>query len=139
MDRHQAAIILALCAAAFSQTTFSHAQTFFDDFNRPDSANVGNGWSNTPGNTGNQNLRILNHALTTPAPSPGGAAGIYRPFPFTAPLTVSATITPGSGYAGLLLRYGVNFSLLNNGTMDSGYQLTISRADQNYCRGPELQ
>jgi len=132
MNRHRVAIILALCAAALSLTTFCHAQTFFDDFNRPDSANVGNGWSNTAGNTGNQNLRISNNTLTTPAPSPGGGAGIYRPFPFTAPLTVSATVTDASGYAGLRRRYGPTFAVLSDGTANSGYSLSVARSDQNY-------
>src|SRR5947208_120833 len=94
--------LLALCAVASLYPTLSQALTFTDDFNRPDSPTVGNGWSDTAGNIGG-NLAINNNELTCPSAS---SAGIFRPFPFTAPITVTATVKEQSDSGlGLSRRY----------------------------------
>src|SRR5580700_10582278 len=70
-------------AAAFGQTTFS------DDFNRPDSPAVGNGWSDTTDNVGG-NLSIQNdQVISNEIPD---VAGIYRPFSFTSPVSIQTTL-----------------------------------------------
>lgn len=98
---------------------FASADTFFDDFNRPNSSSVGNGWTNTSGNVGG-NLAIINNQLSAIAPG-GGSAGIYRPFSFTSPVTVSAQIFEEGGFGGLLRRYTSFFSLANDGQLANGY------------------
>ncbi len=102
---------------------------FVDDFNRPDSSRVGNGWLDTLGNTGG-NLVI--HSNEVSAPAPNGTSGIYRPFSFATPVTISATLKEENGYGGLLRRYTSNLSIANDGTLLHGYGLNFSRGDQNY-------
>ncbi|MCE5311425.1 MAG: hypothetical protein LLG20_27630 [Acidobacteriales bacterium] len=78
----------------------------------------------------NGNLVIRNGALSTPGPD--GGAGIYRPINLSGPVTVSATLTPGNGYGGLLNRYGTGVLFGSNGDLSSGYGVWLYRADQNY-------
>src|SRR4051812_3448983 len=85
------------------------AGTFSDDFNRPNSSTVGNGWSNTIGNTGG-NLAIVNNQLSGTAL--GGNAGISRPFGLSSPVSVSAQVFEESGFSSnLLRRYTSKFML----------------------------
>lgn len=104
------------------------ALTFTDDFNRPNSATVGNGWSNTTGNIGG-NLAIKNNELTCPST---GGAGIFRPFPFTAPITTTARVKEQNGFGTLLRRYVTSFLVRNNGTLNQGYGVVVVRSDQNF-------
>jgi len=121
---------LVLIVASVSLLSNGHAApiTFFDDFNRPDGT-VGNGWLNTSGNI-NGNLILRNGELS--ASNSDGAAGIYRPIGFSAPVTVEATIKENNGFGGLLRRYDSGFSLLSDGSLGSGYGIRFSRSDQNY-------
>ena len=88
---------LALCLgiAAFSLGMVQRdavGASFADDFNRPDGP-VGNGWSDTSGNLAG-NLQIISGELssTQDLSGPIGGAGMFRPFAFTGPLRVMATI-----------------------------------------------
>lgn len=123
--------ISALCAVFFAQGLCCQGAFFFDDFNRPDSNVVGNGWSNTVGNYDGVNLIITNNVLAAPSIY-GGRSGIYRPFPFDGPLTVTATITEKNGFGGLLRAYDSEFVILNSGGLtNDGYRLVVARSDQN--------
>jgi pimeloyl-ACP methyl ester carboxylesterase len=125
-------ILLALCAVAsvYPDPALSQALTFTDDFNRPDSPTVGNGWSDTAGNIGG-NLEILNNELTCTAPIGQPGAGIFRPFRFTPPVTVTATVKEMNGFGGLLRRYSAEFWVLNTGVgvESDGYGVVFSRSD----------
>jgi hypothetical protein len=103
------------------------AETFFDDFNRPDSATVGNGWSNALGSFPS-NLAVRNNELAGTA---HGQAGIYRPFEFSTPITISATLQDSYGNNGPH-RYNSSFSLANNGDMWRGYGLHFGRSDSGF-------
>jgi hypothetical protein len=120
-------ILLALCAVA-SVPALSQALTFTDDFNRSDSATVGNGWSDTAGNVGG-NLEIINNELTCPS---AAAAGIFRPFPFTAPITTTARVKEQNGFGTLLRRYVTSFLVHSNGTLNHGYGVVVVRSDQDF-------
>lgn len=113
--------------AVFLYPTLSQALTFTDDFNRPDSTTVGNGWSNPGGN-----LEILNNELTCRTGTGDDGAGILRPFAFTAPLTVTAKIKEMNGFGSLLRRYVAGFWVRNNGALRQGYGVTVIRSDQNF-------
>ena len=128
---HTKALLVFLLAAFGSAAypSLAEAITFADDFNRPDSPIVGNGWSDTDGNIGS-NLAIKNNELTYPDPSNGGA-GIFRPFPFTASITTTARVKEMSGFGTLLGRYVTSFLVRNNGTLNQGYGLLVVRSDQN--------
>jgi hypothetical protein len=106
----------------------STCPSFSDTFSREDGL-VGNGWANTMGNT-TGDLLIHDGALTTPGP--GAEAGIYRPMSFTAPLTVSATLTQANAFGGLLNRYNIYFLFGNDGGVDRGYGIHVIRSDQDF-------
>lgn len=105
------------------------AQTFTDDFNRPDGP-VGNGWVNATDNTAGA-LTIMNGRLTNRVLA---RAGIYRPFDTTHGVTISATYTQENAEAGALNRYGGH--AINIGSAGapfySGYGIYISRSDSRY-------
>jgi hypothetical protein len=106
------------------------ADTIFqDDFNRPDSSSVGNGWLDTSGNV-NGNLGITNNAVSPSVA--GGEAGIYRSFSGSAALTATATLGQENGFGGLLRRYGAMLTFFNDGIIEHGYGLEFSRGDQNF-------
>ena len=118
--------ILVLCSLALTLNgTNANAQSFSDNFNRPDSVTVGNGWLDVPGYT----AFISGGQLTTDRP-PGAA--IYRPFSFASGVSMSATLAESSGFGGLLRSYDAEFTILSNGTVGSGYRVTFNRSDQNF-------
>lgn len=128
--KRSAPVALAvLLSIGVSAPVWSAPITFFDDFNRPNGV-VGNGWINTTGNVGG-NLVIQSGALSTPGPD--GVAGIYRPIDFSAPVTVSGTITQQNGFGGLLRRYDTSLLFGGNGSRSSGYGVEFGRSDQNYA------
>jgi len=100
---------------------------FSDDFNRPDSTTVGNGWiDDTAQNT---NLSILNGRLYNQT---GDYAGIHRVILLDQPITVSADTAPTNGFGGLRYRYGTDFLIKGNGSLQDGYGFEISRADEHF-------
>jgi|GEM_PF-4919639 len=104
-----------------------------DDFNRPDSTNVGNGWSNLL-DSGTHRLVIRDQRLTTQTylESTPGAAGVFRSTPRALPITLSARLTYMNASAGLPYRYTTQIGILSDGKLDTGYRLIFSRSDSNY-------
>ena len=103
-------------------------QSFFDDFNRPDLDTVGNGWREIAGNQTNPLIR--GNELTIREVT--GRAGIYRPWTFERPVTVSATLKEKSGYNALPRQYGHSLLSRHNGTLGGGYGIFFGRSDINY-------
>lgn len=101
---------------------------FLDDFNRAD-GDAGNGWTLSPDSSGGS-LGIVSGALQTSGNH--GTVGLYRPVDLTQSITVSADLTPTSGFAGLKLRYTTTLLFGGDGTVDSGYGIHVYRGDQNY-------
>lgn len=125
MQRVTVTMIIAITSAIASTSTLALPVTFTDDFNRPDGI-VGNGWLPMLNNI-NGDLVIRNGALTTPYPT--GYAGIYRAIDYSAPVTISATLTHQNGYGGLTNRYESGFLLGTSGSLSSGYQVMFHRSD----------
>jgi hypothetical protein len=125
-------------APFFLSSAHAQGNYFFDDFNRPDSNVVGNGWIDSPNGGA---LSIINNRLsTTEINTTYESGGIYRPFDFDSPVTISATMSQTNGYGGLTSRFGDQFSIRGDGnTADgstsapNGYSLLIGRSDQNYA------
>lgn len=105
------------------------AQVFFDDFNRPDSSAVGNGWTPLAGGS-TTGLGIRSNHVSPVIPN--GKGGIYRPFDFSVPVTVSATISEQNGFGGVPRRYDQTISIRNDGIIDHGYGIAFLRGDVNY-------
>lgn len=107
------------------------ALTFFDNFDRPDSSTVGNGWRSSQDSTAV--FEIIQNKVSSYGLSNFG--GIYRPFkmPSDQPVTVSVDFGEGSGYGGIPRSYGpARVVLFNNGTNGSGYGISLDRSDINY-------
>jgi hypothetical protein len=109
----------------------AHAQSFTDNFNRPDSLTAGNGWLDATDNPLGAHLGIVAGRLT---PTSANVAAVYRPFPSAAPVVLSAVITDENGYycGDFRKRYALSFAIRNDGTMGGGYRVNFSRADQTY-------
>lgn len=101
---------------------------FLDDFNRAD-GDAGNGWTISPDGYGGS-IGIVSGALTTSGNH--GTVGLYRPVDLTQSVTVSADLTPTSGFAGLRLRYTTALLFGGDGSVDSGYGVYVYRGDENY-------
>lgn len=105
--------------------------TFSDDFSRPDSPAVGNGWSDASGNPIGKSLVVAGNRLSAVAES--GFCGIHRTFPLTQQIELKAVFTDKNGYGCLRLAHGVSFGIkYDDGAPNSGYRVTFSRSDQNY-------
>ncbi len=110
----------------------SRAASFVDDFNRPNSPSVGNGWLDATG-TGTTNLSIFSDRAQAPDPSPGNViAGIFRPFSLGAGVSISATLTQENGFGGLSNRFSQIIALNSNGDINSGYGIIFHRGDINF-------
>ena len=115
--------LVGISSEALSQTGF------FDDFNRPDSQTVGNGWHTASNTTTSNHLFIKDGQLTRTTFE--DLSRIYRPFDFSAPVLISATLAETSGFGGLLGRYSADIGILSDGTSD-GYRVSFYRGDQNF-------
>ncbi len=114
----------------------TRAQSFSDNFNRPDSSSAGNGWSDSLDNAPGIRLGIVNNRLSA---IPGtGDSGVFRPFPTASPVVLSAVITDQNGYGCVRLRYGTSFAIRSDGTINSGYRVNFYRGDQSYPSGISL-
>ena len=126
----KAIVFLALSLSLGGASSEALSQiSFFDNFNRPDSQTVGNGWYDAPTIFGNH-LSITDGQLTT-LTTAERFSGIYRPFNFSAPVSISATLAETSGFGGLLERYGADIGILSDGT-SGGYRVSFYRGDQNF-------
>lgn len=115
-------LLLLIGLAGISGT---QAQSVFaDNFNRPDSAVVGNGWLDAPGNS--VNLSIFGGALVNTGPFTIGT--IYRPFDFSSGVHVHATLSQTDGFNGPP-RFESAVALGNNGTYGSGLSVWFGRSD----------
>lgn len=103
---------------------------FSDDFNRADSSTVGNGWLNTP-NAINGTMLLNNNEVTLPTTNFTVPMGMYRPFPFNAPVRIQVTLREGSGHISVPegQRYDPLITILNEGTTTSGYGIAIAQTD----------
>lgn len=131
MKKAIALLALSLTLGGVSSGALSQT-SFFDDFNRPDSQIVGNGWIDSPFELpygGSDHLMIKNGQLTTRA---NGYTGIYRPFSFSEPVSISATLAETNGFGGLLNRYNAGISILSDGNFGNGYSVDFARGDQNF-------
>ena len=100
---------------------------FADDFNRRDSDDAGNGWTQV----GEVPLVIRNNELTSTVTP--GFGGVYRPLDATAgPIEVTASIAEKTGWSGLPRQYGAEIGILNDGTVGSGYRVAFHRRDINF-------
>ncbi|MGH7176576.1 MAG: hypothetical protein ACREJC_04270, partial [Tepidisphaeraceae bacterium] len=76
MNLSRTAGAYALCGLLICLlVTTAEGAIFSDNFNRPDSPSVGNGWTNTSGNTGG-NLAIVNNQVSFTTNVDGLSAGI---------------------------------------------------------------
>lgn len=104
---------------------------FSDNFNRSDSATVGNGWINAPSN-GAFNLIIKDGRLTVDSNDPTETGAIvYHPMP-PLPVTVSLKFTDKNGFGSLRNRYQSSVAVLYDPTTGKGYGLQFTRADQTF-------
>lgn len=115
--------LVSISSEALSQTSF------FDDFNRPDSAVVGNGWTAVTGSV-NGELVIRSGALSTA--NSASNAGIYRPFDFSTGVRVQANLTETSGFNGPN-RYESLLTLFSGGDLESGLGIEIHRSDIGFA------
>ncbi|MDO8543835.1 MAG: hypothetical protein Q7S40_25615 [Opitutaceae bacterium] len=104
---------------------FADPIIFADNFSRPDSPTVGNGWLDLPAD--GRTLSIVSERATFAYPA--GHAAIYRPLSFGDTTIVDATFTGGSGFGGSPYRYDGHLSILSDGTHNVGYRLGIARSD----------
>jgi hypothetical protein len=109
-------------------------QFFSDDFNRPDSVMVGNGWSAVQQLPGR--LSILNGALVD-ADQAGMVAAVYHPVSFKGSLSISADLSEESGGGGLPNRYQTVLAIKDDGS-GRGYGIKFDRGDANYPSFIEL-
>lgn len=112
-----------LCAGNASATVM-----FSDDFNRPDSSSVGNGWLDSLNNQGDP-FSIVGGVVT--ASNSAGRSGIYRDFEVTNYVTISATLHHGSGYITTPAggRFQHRITAFGDDNYDTGYGIHIERSD----------
>lgn len=96
-----------------------------ENFDRPDSTSVGNGWSDLTNNVGGTFI-IKDGRLQTSAGA--GEAGIYRTLPLTGPNRVTADIFQENSN-----RYVAQFRFANGGQRNQGYGLMFYRGDSSYA------
>ena len=103
------------------------AQSFSDDFNRPDSSTVGNGWLNASNNTGG-NMTITSQKVGVPINS--GFGTIYRPFAVTSDVRVQGTLIQGHGFNAFYPQHYTHFILFrSDGLNVRGCGIWLYRSD----------
>lgn len=118
--------LLILFGAAYSVS--ANTITFSDDFNRPDSQIVGNGWSPVDQFAGQ--LSISGGKLID-ADSSGVVGAVYRPISHSGPITIAADFSHESGFGGLPNRYQTMFAVRADGS-GKGYGINFDRGDVNF-------
>lgn len=102
---------------------------FADDFNRPDSTTVGNGWVSVTEGGGPGFQVIQDNKLINPDVP---RTGIYRPFAFDAPIRITGHLFDSDGHpsAGLGGHYEGTFAVrAGNDVLQKGYGITVNRND----------
>lgn len=105
-----------LLATIHLSAVLTYSDVFFDDFNRPNSQLMDNGWLQA-GSDGT--IGIIDGQATNTA-STGSEAAMFRQFNFNQPVTVSATLRAQNGTGGSQYRYATQLLTRSNGTIDSG-------------------
>lgn len=122
-------VAASLLAIAVNGTPAGAAVLFADDFNRPDSATVGNGWVSVTEGGGPGFLVIQDNKLINPAVP---RTGIYRPFAFDAPIRITGRLfdSDGNPSAGLGGFFEGTFAVrAGNDVLQKGYGITVNRND----------
>lgn len=123
-------LVAGLCAVAIHCAPANAAVILFaDDFNRPDSPVVGNGWVSVtegggPGTLVIQDTKLINTGLPR--------SGIYRPFAFDAPIRITGKLFDSDGHpsAGLGGFFEGTFAVrAGNDVLQKGYGITVNRND----------
>ena len=120
------ATTMVVIAALFLPGLSLAQEIFADDFNRPDSADVGNGWENFPNTTGT--LEVRDNELTSSGQDMQG--GIFRPISLPAELRVAATLKEGGGDRSVPdgNMFSHDFRILNDGLFEHGYGIRFQRS-----------
>ena len=126
-------MIPAACLALLCMNSTARATVVFtDDFNRPDSGVVGNGWASSADNL-NGSLVIRNNALSTSLDYGNNSfASVFRSVDFSGSVRVQATFTETNGLGGLHSRFGDWLTFFNDGTIQNGLSVIFFRGDQNF-------
>jgi len=108
----------------------SDTEIFEDDFNRPDSNEISNGWTKL---IDGGDVEILNGELKVNETSVEKSySGIYRKFEYVGDVSLSAILKETNGYSGLTRRYSSVLGIMGDGTISSGYEVRFQRSDRNY-------
>ncbi|MEM1188388.1 MAG: CARDB domain-containing protein [Pseudomonadota bacterium] len=103
---------------------------FSDNFNRPESSNVGNGWTRL---TDGGDVELRNGEVTvTETRNQKSYSGIYRNINFDGDVRVSATIKETNGFGNTPNRYTTGLGVRGNGTILSGYEVFFIRTGDGY-------
>lgn len=105
------------------------ADYFFDDFNRPDSPDIDNGWILATDNITSGDLGIVSNRLSHVTTND---AAICRQFPLNKKTTLSVRFTDRNGYSCHRNRHEEQISIRSDGTRDSGYGIRLHRSDNGY-------
>jgi len=117
-------VCLLIFVGAVTQFAYG-VETFFDDFNRPESAHVSNGWEPSVG----EGLRIDNRRLTADSDS---LSGITRSQGDATEVSFAATLTQTNGFHCLTYQYGHFLGISYEPATGNGYFVKFNRADRNY-------
>lgn len=115
----------AFTTATLPFTTPNNA--FTDSFNRPDSTTVGNGWLTMAGSASPMEIRsnVLGYFGSS------GLSGVYRPYASTGDVSVDVSLLEQSSSANRPDRFEHYVLIKNDGSINSGYGLVVSRTDSN--------
>jgi hypothetical protein len=119
------AVICIACPAHAGALAFS------DDFNRPDSLVVGNGWLGASDNPAGYSLEIVGARLS--ATRTDGGVAVFHPFPVTNQVELGAIFTHHNGFGCIPFRHGASFTIRNDGTRGGGYGISFGRGDANFA------
>jgi hypothetical protein len=112
-------VIVLASVASLSAATISQAEPtvlFFDNFNRPDSTIVGNGWIEESYHNNGNNVNVLDMVsimdnrmrVTHNVYGTNNDAGLYRPFPRTCGVVVSGSVDWSMGNLAAAAIVGLN-------------------------------
>jgi subtilisin family serine protease len=121
-----AAESLRLLSPPPSETTL-----FQDDFNRPNSSEIGNGWTKL---VGGSDIELVDGAVRVNVVSSENLplSGIFRFVDYVGDVTLKGTIYETNGFRGLSRRYMASIGVLGDGSPSSGYHIRFARSDINF-------
>lgn len=106
-------------------------EIFSDNFDRPDSTDIGNGWTKLIGGSG---IELVDGAVRVNVISEDNLppSGIYRFVDYVGDITLKGKIFETNGFRGLSNRYLAAIGILGGGTPSSGYHVVFTRSDRNF-------